>query len=207
MALNKMVLAAALVMLLSITSYSQNCTITCPENIIVTADPGKEGTNVTLPTLSLGTDCGSYTYSPASGSFFRLGSHSIVLTTASGQKCSFTVVVTDNEPPVLSPLSLSRSSLWPANNKLKKTKVRFTTFDNGGAVTTDIAVSSNATDGIKDCDVIDNGELRLRSSRLPDGSPRIYTITVTATDKSGNTTKRTTTIAVSQTMMAKSATK
>lgn len=205
MALIKMSFAAGILMLLITTGYSQNCTLTCPENIIVTADPGKEGTNVKLPSLALGTDCGSYKYSPASGSFFRLGSHSIILTTAGGQKCSFTIVVTDNEPPVLSPISLSRTSLWPANNKLKKTKVRFTTSDNGGAVTTDIAVSSNATDGIKDCDVIDNGELRLRSSRLPDGSPRIYTITVTATDKSGNKTKRTTTIAVSQTMIAKSA--
>lgn len=67
-----MLLAAALVMLLGTTSYSQNCTLTCPENIIVTADPGKEGTTVTLPSLALGTDCGSYTYSPASGSFFAL---------------------------------------------------------------------------------------------------------------------------------------
>ncbi|MBK7292197.1 MAG: hypothetical protein IPI78_19360 [Chitinophagaceae bacterium] len=72
MALNKMLLAAALVMLLGTTSYSQNCTLTCPENIIVTADPGKEGTTVTLPSLALGTDCGSYTYSPASGVFFAL---------------------------------------------------------------------------------------------------------------------------------------
>ena len=205
MALNKMLIAAALVMLLGTTSYSQNCTLTCPENIIVTADPGKEGTTVTLPSLALGTDCGSYTYSPASGSFFRLGTHSIILTTTSGQKCSFSVIVTDNEPPVLSPITLSRSSIWPASNKMKKTKVKFSTSDNGGGVTTDIAVSSNATDGIKDWEIINNGELRLRSSRLPDGSPRIYTITVTATDESGNKTKRTTTIAVSETMIAKPA--
>ncbi|MEO5946763.1 MAG: hypothetical protein ABIP79_08095 [Chitinophagaceae bacterium] len=203
MALNKLFLAAALVMLINTTTYSQNCILTCPENIIVTTDPGKEGTVVKLPTLELGTDCGSYTYSRVSGSFFRLGSHSIILTSASGQKCSFSVIVTDNEPPVLSPLSLSRSSLWPASNKMKKTKLKFSASDNGGEVTTDIAVSSNASDGIKDWQLLDNSELRLKSSRLPDGSPRIYTITVTATDKSGNKTKRTTTIAVSETMVAK----
>jgi hypothetical protein len=64
-------------------------------------------------------------------------------------------------------------------------------------------VSSNATDGIKDWEIIDEGELRLKASRLSDGSPRIYTITVTATDDAGNKTKRTTTIAVSETMIAK----
>jgi len=206
MALNKMALAAALIMLLGITTYSQNCVITCPENIIVTADPGKEGTTVKLPSLALAADCGNYTYAPASGSFFRLGTHSIIITTASGQKCSFSVIVTDNEPPVLSPLTLSRRSLWPASNKMKKTKVRFSTSDNGGLVTTAIDVKSNATDGIKDWEMIETtGELRLRSSRLPDGSPRIYTITVTATDESGNKTKRSTSIAVSETMVAKKA--
>ncbi|MBK8606195.1 MAG: hypothetical protein IPN82_05015 [Chitinophagaceae bacterium] len=206
MALKKMALAATLVMLLATNTYSQNCTIVCPENIIVTADPGKEGTTVKLPSLALAADCGNYTYAPASGSFFRLGTHSIIMTTASGQKCSFSVIVTDNEPPVLSPLTLSRRSLWPASNKMKKTKVRFSTSDNGGLVTTAIAVNSNATDGIKDWEMIETtGELRLRSSRLPDGSPRIYTITVTATDESGNKTKRTTSIAVSETMVAKKA--
>jgi len=206
MALKKMALAATLVMLLATNTYSQNCTIVCPENIIVTADPGKEGTTVKLPSLALAADCGNYTYAPASGSFFRLGTHSIIMTTASGQKCSFSVIVTDNEPPVLSPLTLSRKSLWPASNKMKKTKVRFSTSDNGGLVTTAIDVKSNATDGIKDWEMIETtGELRLRSSRLPDGSPRIYTITVTATDESGNKTKRTTSIAVSETMVAKKA--
>ena len=161
MALKKMALAATLVMLLATNTYSQNCTIVCPENIIVTADPGKEGTTVKLPSLALAADCGNYTYAPASGSFFRLGTHSIIMTTASGQKCSFSVIVTDNEPPVLSPLTLSRRSLWPASNKMKKTKVRFSTSDNGGLVTTAIDVKSNATDGIKDWEMIETtGELR-----------------------------------------------
>ncbi len=205
MALNKIALAATLVMWLGTTTYSQNCALTCPENIVVSADAGKEGTHVNLPSLTLSPECGAATYTPASGTFFRLGSHSIIITTASGQKCSFTLVVTDKEPPVLSPLTLSRSNLWPANNKMKKVKVKFSTSDNGGKVTTDIAVTSNATNGIKDWEIIENGELRLKASRLPDDSPRIYTITVTAIDESGNKTRRTTTIAVSETMIAKPA--
>ena len=175
MALNKMALAAALIMLLGITTYSQNCVITCPENIIVTADPGKEGTTVKLPSLALAADCGNYTYAPASGSFFRLGTHSIIMTTASGQKCSFSVIVTDNEPPVLSPLTLSRRSLWPASNKMKKTKVRFSTSDNGGLVTTAIAVNSNATDGIKDWEMIETTVLQefIPLQLLPPTNPAI----------------------------------
>ena len=89
---------------------------------------------------------------------------------------------------------------------MKKTKVRFSTSNNGGLVTTAIDVKSNATDGIKDWEMIETtGELRLRSSRLPDGSPRIYTITVTATDESGNKTKRSTSIAVSENIKKKKA--
>lgn len=213
MALNKIALAASIVMCLGTTTYSQNgptnnsqnCQFTCPENIIVSADAGKEGAYVNLPALTLSPECGTATYTPASGSFFRLGSHSIILNTVSGQKCSFTLIVADKEPPVLSPLTLSRANLWPANNKMKKVKVKFTTSDNGGSVTTDITVTSNATNGIKDWEIIENGELRLKASRLPDDSPRIYTITVTATDESGNKTRRTTTIAVSETMVAKPA--
>jgi hypothetical protein len=132
-----------------------------------------------------------------------MGSHSVIATGADGKKCSFTITVTDNESPELSPIRLSRTNLWPASNKMKKTKVKFSATDNGGNVTTAIAVSSNATDGIKDWEIIDEGELRLKASRLSDGSPRIYTITVTATDDAGNKTKRTTTIAVSETMIAK----
>ena len=68
---------------------------------------------------------------------------------------------------------------------------------------TEISVSSNAPASEEaDWQIIDDHLLRLKASRLPDDSPRIYTITVTATDVSGNKTTRTTTIAVSKTMLA-----
>jgi hypothetical protein len=187
-----------------VLAKTQNCKITCPDNIVVKADAGMEGALVSFPTASsLGKgDCGEITYSKANGSFFRLGSHSVIVTSASGQKCSFTVTVTDNEPPVLSPITLSREVIWPASNKMKKVVVSYTATDKSESVKTAIAVSSNATDGVRDYEIVDQNLLRLKSSRLPDGSPRIYTITVTATDDSGNKTTRTTTIAVSRTMKA-----
>lgn len=182
---------------------AQNCVLSCPSNIIVKTESGKEGATVNFPSMTTATECGTITYTPASGSFFRLGSHSIIVTSSSGQKCSFTVTVSDNESPVLSPISLSRQTIWPASNKMKKVNVGYTATDNGQNLKTELSVSSNATDGVRDWEIIDNHTIRLKSSRLADGSPRVYMITVTATDESGNKTSRTTSIAVSKTMMAK----
>lgn len=179
---------------------AQNAAIQCPENIIISADKGKEGAYVKLPELK-GELTGSV-YTPVSGSFFRLGSHSVIVTTPDGKKCSFTVLVTDNESPELSPLILSREKLWPASNKMKKVTVSYTATDNSGTVNTTIAVNSNANDGVKDWEIVNDRLLRLKASRLPDDKPRIYSITVTATDEAGNKTKRTTSIAVSKTMTA-----
>lgn len=179
---------------------AQNAAVTCPANMVVSATNGQEGTVVNFPALT--GELAGASYAPASGSFFRMGSHSVILTTASGQKCSFTVMVTDNESPNLSPITLSRSTLWPASGKLKKVVVNYDVSDNSGTVKTNIAVSSNTTDGVKDFEIIDDHLLRLKASRLPDDSPRVYTITVTATDDAGNKTTRTTSISVSRTMTA-----
>lgn len=193
----------AFVIIYGTTLQAQNMTLACPSNMVVKADNGKEGATVVFPALS--PESGTASFTPASGSFFRLGSHSVIVTNASGQKCSFTVTVTDNEPPNLSPLTLSRQQIWPASNKMKKVAVYYTTSDNADKVTTTIAVTSNATDGIKDWLIEDEHLVRLKSSRLPDGSVRIYTITVTATDEAGNKTTRSTSIAVSNTMTTKPA--
>ena len=191
-----------LFLLLQLSGKAQNCMLNCPSNIVVKADKGQEGATVSFSPISFTGECGVVTYTPASGSFFRLGSHSIIATSASGQKCSFTVNVTDNESPELSVLTLSTKKLWPASNKLKKVGVFYTASDNGQHVTTDLSVTSNATDGIRDWELIDNHQVRLKASRLPDGTPRIYTIGVTAIDEAGNKTTRRTSIAVSKTMTA-----
>jgi hypothetical protein len=190
----------AIISLFNTGIHAQNAEINCPANMIVSAEPGKEGAIVNFPALA--PELGGATISPASGSFFRLGSHSVIVTTASGQKCSFTVTVTDNEAPELSAIRLSRERIWPANGKLKKISVYYTTTDNGGKVTTTLEVSSNTTDESRDWEIVDEHQVRLRSVRLPDNTPRIYTLTVTASDEAGNKTTRTTSIAVSRTMTA-----
>jgi hypothetical protein len=181
--------------------YSQTCTIVCPQNILVMADSTKEGAVVNFPKAVTTGECGTVTYTPAAGTFFRIGAHTVTATTTSGQKCSFTVTVTDNESPKLSPVKLSVSKLWPANNRMKKVALYYTTSDNAAEVQTSVAVTSNDPSST-DYQVLNNHLLRLRASRLPDGSPRIYSITVTSADVAGNLTKRTTSIAVSNTMVA-----
>ena len=94
-------------------SHAQTCMLTCPANIVVKADSTKEGAIVNYPPVTVAGECGIITYSPVSGSFFRIGSHSITATSAFGQKCSFTITVTDNESPVLSVVTLSSKKIWP----------------------------------------------------------------------------------------------
>jgi len=198
-----LVLAAVFTFCNQITVSAQNCTLTCPDNIIVSAKASQEGTEVIFPKYNAPAECGTIIFTPASGSFFRLGSHSIIVISSTGQKCSFTITVTDNEAPELSEITLTRTNLWPASNKMKKVGLNYTVKDNAEDVKTVVTVYSNAIDGIKDYEIIDNRNLRLLSSRLSNGSPRMFTITVTATDLAGNKTVRTTTIAVSNTMTAK----
>ena len=77
-----------------------DCTITCPANMTVPNAPGQCGANVTFAPTTTG-DCGTVNCSPASGSFFPVGTTSVTCTTASGPSCSFTVTVNDNENPVI----------------------------------------------------------------------------------------------------------
>ena len=178
---------------------AQNCSLTCPENIVMKADSGKSGTNVTFPAANSNSYCGVITYTPASGSFFKIGSTSVIVTTASGQKCSFTITITDNEPPSLSPVLLSSKRVWPANGRMKEVAVRYISADNANENSCVITVTSNdsAANG-QDAEVIDAHLIRLRALRLPNGMARTYLVTVTCTDEAGNTTKRTTGISVAK---------
>jgi len=178
---------------------AQSCTITCPQNITIKADSTKEGAIVSFPAATTSGECGALTYSRESGSFFRIGSHTVTVSSPSGQKCSFTITVTDNESPVLSPLTLSSKKLWPPSNRMKKVGVYYTVKDNAEEVNTVLSVSSNSEDG-KDWEVVNNHMLRLKASRLPNGEARVYTIRVSSSDMAGNTTTRTTSIVVSKTM-------
>ena len=82
------------------------CSLNCPANVVVTADTtegGEFGAFVTFSAAGVTGDCGSVTNTPGSGSFFNVGTHSIVSQSEfGGATCTFTVTVLDTDPPTIS---------------------------------------------------------------------------------------------------------
>ncbi|MDN4594492.1 HYR domain-containing protein [Polycladomyces subterraneus] len=80
--------------------------ITCPANITISNDPGECGAFVTFPDPTVTDNCPvTVSCSPASGSFFPVGTTTVTCTAtdAAGNTstCSFTVTVQDTEAPVI----------------------------------------------------------------------------------------------------------
>jgi uncharacterized repeat protein (TIGR01451 family) len=83
---------------------AEACLLDCPANVVVTANTtqgGNPGAFVTFWAASVEGDCGAVTNSPASGSFFTVGTHSIISSSAAGPSCTFTVTVLDTAPPTI----------------------------------------------------------------------------------------------------------
>jgi hypothetical protein len=100
------------------------------------------------------------------------------------------IVVNDNQPPTITGLSTTQSSLWPADHTMRDITVNYTVRDN---CVTDppfsLSISSNepvngTADGDTDPDweILDNHHIRLRAERAANGTGRIYTITITVND-------------------------
>ena len=140
---------------------------------------------------------------PPSGSTFALGTTTvncsatnILNQTTTG---SFHVTVVDTTPPTITSLSATPSSLWPDNHKMVDVTITGTATDLVDAsptftiisVASDQPVQTTSNDD-KAPDWIITGAmtLQLRSERV-NGTDRTYTITVQATDFSGNTSTAT----------------
>jgi hypothetical protein len=135
-----------------------------------------------------------------------LGTHTLVLKAYDGVNpevastpCQVTVI--DTLAPSLAPLP-SITQLWPPNHKLVPVTIQANAYDiSGGAVSLAVTVVSDepiTAQGSGDTeadwiiDGVQNGpggeiDLRLRSERAGKGTGRTYTITIVATDSSGNT--------------------
>jgi hypothetical protein len=132
-----------------------------------------------------------------SGAMFPVGTtaNTFVATGSSGKTdtCSFKVTVHDIEAPVITQVSANPSLLWPPNHKMKNVTINYQTWDNCGTVSSTLAVSSNEPvagtgggDQFPDWVILDNHHLQLRAERSGGGNDRVYTITITSTDASGN---------------------
>jgi uncharacterized repeat protein (TIGR01451 family) len=82
----------------SFTVTVNDCVITCPANITTSNDPNQCGAVVTFAPTTSGA-CGTVKCTPASGSFFLVGTTTVTCTASAGPSCSFTVTVNDTQPP------------------------------------------------------------------------------------------------------------
>lgn len=116
--------------------------------------------------------------------------------------CETSVTVRDTTAPALA-VTASPAVLWPPNHRLRPVALRTTFSDvcDPSVRVACTATSSEPDDGLGDGDTRGDiewrgGELFLRAERAGLGTSRVYTITCTATDASGNRQVRTTTVTV-----------
>ena len=152
------------------------------------------GTPVSLPPLTLTT---------GSQGVLGLGSHALTLEVSDGNhaasRCDAIVTVVDTEVPRLAPVS-DCDILLPPNHRMVPVTIQVNAQDSSGSPVVISATVASSEDPDKDGDghtipdvtapVIDQVQgtiyLELRAERSGRGSGRTYTITITATDASGN---------------------
>ncbi len=77
------------------------CEITCPANVVQDSDPNQSGAIVNYSTPTTNGTCGSVTCTPASGTFFPIGTTQVNCIEAGGDSCSFAVTVNDAQQIVI----------------------------------------------------------------------------------------------------------
>jgi hypothetical protein len=116
-------------------------------------------------------------------------------TNFNGATGSSSLTVADTTPPAITGLTVDPSVLVPANHKMRLVTLTYQTSDNGPPPTVVLSVSSsepvNGTgdgDTAPDWELVDATHVLLRAERSGNGTGRLYTIRVAATDASGNIT-------------------
>jgi hypothetical protein len=175
------------------------CSLTCPTDISVSNDPDQCGAVVNYTEPS-GDGCGRVSCDYPSGSFFGVGDTTVTCTSTLGPTCSFKVTVNDTQPPVVT--TTGPITLWPPNHKyatINASDLVASVVDNCdesvgvgsvliASVTSDEPDNSSG-DGNTTNDIViatDCKSVQLRSERMSNGNGRVYTITFTVTDASGN---------------------
>jgi hypothetical protein len=134
-----------------------------------------------------------------------MGSHTIALTVTDpgGQAAHDTVLinVVDTTAPTISGASANPSSLWSPNHQMRDVTLNYNTADtcnSGTGATCTVEVSSNepSTASSPDWVIVDAHHIRLRAERAGNGNGRIYTITITCTDASRNSSRKTLSVQV-----------
>ncbi|MEI9476509.1 MAG: Ig-like domain-containing protein [Deltaproteobacteria bacterium] len=138
-----------------------------------------------------------------------LGTYIITLTVSNDKggtaSDNLTVTVMDGAPPKINGVTAKPDSLWPPDHKMVPVKINVSASDNCDAkpkckITS--VVSNEPQSGLGNGDLTPDWEitgdltLNLRAERSEKGKGRVYTIEVTCTDDSGNSSKKNVTVKV-----------
>jgi hypothetical protein len=144
---------------------------------------------------------------------FPLGTNTVALVVTDSEgastNCSTTVTVVDTIPPVITMVSATPTVLWPPNHIMVPIQVAATATDLCGPATwkiTSVTSSESADAGntSPDWQITGDHTVSLRAERSGYVGPRIYTISVVATDQSGNRSQpKTVTVTVPHSMGGK----
>jgi Domain of unknown function DUF11/HYR domain len=195
---------------MDVTTILSGCMISCPSNITVPNDPGQCGAIVNFAPTVTGS-CGPVGCTPASGSFFPVGTTTVTCGNGSGRSCSFTVTVNDTEAPQVT-LNPATIELWPPNHMYRT--VRVTDLVTSVTDNCDVGIGiSNVVITQVSSDEPENGDddgntvndiviaadcksVRLRRERNENLNGRVYTITLRVKDSSNNVRTVTKTVTV-----------
>jgi hypothetical protein len=194
--------------LASNTATFQLPAIDCPDKQQTVLD---ENCSAAVPDFTSGLPVQediTYTQEPLAGTFVPgSGTTSVTIraTDIGGNfsTCSVEWTRVDETAPVITGLQTDKTVLKVPNHKMNEVAVTYTATDNCGPVTIALEVSTNEPvngtgDGntSPDWEIINNNLVKLRAERSGNGTGRIYTIRVTATDAAGNQTSATTEVRV-----------
>lgn len=153
--------------------------------------------------------CGikSYTLDKTTFNCSNKGTNTVILTVTDNNDntstCTATVNVVDDLPPIITSITATPQAIWPSDRKMKPVTVSIASTDNCPGTTckiTAVAIKQGefAGDNIgPDWEITGDNTVDLRAEIPKRGIKRIYTITVTCTDASGNTSTATTDVTVS----------
>lgn len=186
--------------------------IVCPSNVSVNTSPGQCSALLTSTAIGNATATDNCTGTITFGhspfppeNVFPVGVTNIVWTATdadgNSSTCTQTITVVDNQPPVITGETSSTYVLSPPNHTMRDVMINYTATDNCAVTTSVTVTSSEPINGVGDGDtdpdyiVLNNvpgaagqyvSNLKLRAERSAAGNGRTYTVTITATDPSGN---------------------
>jgi hypothetical protein len=170
------------------------------QNVSVTTGPICSAT-ASIDNGSFDPGDNSFTVAQSPSGPYPLGGTPVTLTVTNSKgassQCMGTVTVVDSNLPNIRDISVDPSSIWPPNGKMVTVTLNYSVTDNCNQLACQISsVTSNEPISSSDYVIVDAYHVKLRADRLGNGNGRIYTISITCKDASGNSSKQAVTVTV-----------